>query len=194
MINLEITKRTDPRLLERMKNHYSQPRGFVGRNICYAVMWGDLYYGHIVAGSATRFLKGRNEFLGIDISQLNQIVNNVFYNVSPIGLHQSPLFGSNSNRYPCRNFTSRVVKEFERRSAIDWLDKYGDTIIGYETLVEKPRTGSLYKRAGWEVVGETIGYSCKREAGTGTDSWTGKRVWITDKDKLRPKIVLCKKR
>jgi len=182
LFELIQTKRTDPRLLERMENHYSKPKGFVGRNICYAVYYNNEYYGHIVGGSATRFLPGRNEFLEMDLSSLNSVVNNIFYNVSPV-----------REKYPIRNFTSRVVKEFVDNIKVDWKNKYGDEVIGFETLVEKPRTGELYKRAGWEKVGETVGYTCKRTAGKGTDGWHGKRVWCTDKEKLRPKIVLCLK-
>lgn len=179
-MELELTKRTDPRLLERMKNHYSQPKGFVGRNLCYAVTHDGLYYGHIVGGSATRFLPGRHAYLGTDQSKLNNIVNNIFFNISPA-----------NQKYPIRNFTTRVVQMWMSQIAIDWLDQYGDEVLGFETLVEKPRTGELYKRAGFVVVGETKGYTCKREAGQGTDTWTGRRVWnVTD---LRPKIVLaCK--
>lgn len=181
-INLEITQRTDSRLLQRMENHYSKPKGFVGRSICYAVTYKGSYFGHVVAGSATRFLPGRNDFFGIEIDQLNSIVNNIFYNVSPV-----------ESKYPERNFTSMVLLEFEHRVKLDWKAKYGDDCIGLETLVELPRTGETYKRAGWQLVGETKGYTCKRTAGKGTDSWSGKRVWCTDADKLRPKIVLCKK-
>lgn len=179
-INLVITKRTDTNLLERMKTHYSQPKGFVGRNICYAVLYEDKYYGHIIAGSATRFLPNRNEFLGITIEQLNSVINNIFFNVSKI-----------EEKYPFRNFTSFVVSEFMKQSAIDWQNRYGDKVVGFETLVEKPRTGDLYKKAGWTEVGQTVGFTCKRVAGQGTDSWGGKRIWNTDKDSLRPKIVLC---
>ena len=74
---------------------------------------------------------------------------------------------------------------------MDWESKYGDKVIGFETLVELPRTGELYLRAGWSEVGITKGYTCKRVAGKGTDSWSGKRVW--DTKKLRPKRVFCKK-
>lgn len=179
---LFVTKRTDERLLERMDGHYSRPRGFVGRNICYSIVYGSQYYGHIVAGSATRFLPGRNEYLGIGIEQINKVINNVFFNISPI-----------DGKYPKRNFTSIVVKEFVRVSAIDWEKKYGESVVGFETLVEKPRTGELYIRSGWMVVGETKGYTCKRVAGHGTDKWSGKRVWNTDKNSLRPKVVLCYK-
>ena len=177
-IRLEMTKRTHPRLLRRMEKHYSQPKGFVGRNICYAIFWGDEYLGHIVGGSATRFLPGRNEFLGLGLEDLNHIVNNIFYNITP------PKGG-----YPLRNFTSRVVKMWQHQIVKDWKKRYGDEIKGFETLVEKPRTGTLYKRAGWTVVGETKGYTCKRVGGEGSDSWSGKRVW--DTENLRPKVVLC---
>ena len=180
MLELRVTKRTDPDLLLRMVNHYSKPKGFVGRNICFAVFYDNLYYGHIVAGSATRFLPGRNDFLGIDKSDLNHVINNIFYNISPV-----------FDKYPVRNFTTKVLKEFMRVSKKAWLKKYGDYCVGFETLVEKPRTGELYRRAGWTEVGETIGYTCKRVSGEGTDSWTGKRVWNTDKNLLRPKKVLC---
>ena len=183
MLELQQTKRTDKNLLARMETHYSKPKGFVGRNICYAIIYDSIYYGHIVAGSATRFLPNRNEFLGITIKDLNGVINNIFFNVSP----------PNNVSYPIRNFTSSVVKLFVEQSQKDWQVKYGTVCIGFETLVEKPRTGELYLRAGWTLVGETKGYTCKRIAGNGTDSWSGKRVWNTNPDELRPKLVLCHK-
>lgn len=181
MLELRQTKKTDKNLLVRMEKHYSKPQGFVGRSICYAVFYESVYYGHIIAGSATRFLPGRNEFLGITIKDLNQVINNIFFNVSPL----------NNGSYPTRNFTSSVVKLFVKQAQKDWQVKYGDVCVGFETLVEKPRTGDLYLRAGWVVVGETKGYTCKRVAGKGTDDWSGKRVWNTNPDELRPKSILC---
>lgn len=161
-----------------MRYHYSKPKGFVGRNICYAVTHEGLYYGHIVAGSATRHLPGRHDFIGTSDSNLCNIINNIFFNVSPV-----------NGRYPIRNFTTSVVNSFVDISMLDWRDKYGDDVLGFETLIQKPRTGELYRRAGWTLVGETIGYTCKREGGKGTDSWTGRRVWNTVD--LKPKLVYC---
>lgn len=182
MLQLTITKRTDPRLLQRMAKHYSQPKGFVGRNICYAIEWADEYYGHIVGGSATRFLPGRNQFLGVlQPADLNKIVNNLFYNISPLL----------TKKYPQRNFTSLVLDNFCEQIRKDWELQYGEVVLGFETLIEKPRTGELYRRAGWIELGETIGYTCKRDGGKGTDSWSGKRVWETKN--LRPKLVLAKR-
>jgi hypothetical protein len=183
-----MTKRTNQRLLDRMAVHYSQPKGFVGRNICYAITYKSEYYGHIVAGSATRFLPGRNEFIGINEKQLCFVISNIFFNVSPV-----------TEKYPRRNFTSEILCNFVQKSTKDWEDKYGDPVLGFETLIEPPRTGELYRRAGWTHVGTTKGYTVKRKAwhenvaetGTGTDEWGGKRVW--DMNDLRPKLVFCYK-
>lgn len=180
MITLVKTKRTDERLVERMRNHYSKPKGFVGRNICYAIYVDSDYYGHIVGGSATKHLPGRHEFLGTNKESLNNIVNNIFFNVAKV-----------RGKYPVRNFTSRCVNTFTQLIQEDWEIKYGDRVIGFETLIELPREGRLYKMAGWEQVGVTKGYTCKRGPGLGTDGWTGARVW--DTVNLRPKVVLCKK-
>lgn len=180
MLELQITKRTDTRLLELMTIHYSQPKGFVGRNICYAIFYNKVYYGHIIGGSATKFLPGRNQYFNITSKQLNSIINNIFYHIHKIG-----------NKYPFRNFTSYILNQFTKQIKQDWADKYNNEVLGFESLVELPRTGDLYKKDNWDLVGQTLGYTCKRVAGKGTDSWSGKRVW--DTDNLRPKLVFCKK-
>jgi hypothetical protein len=178
MLELVITKRTDKRLLDLMAIHYSQPKGFVGRNICYAIFYNGIYYGHIVAGSATKFLPGRKDEIGE--VKLNNIVNNIFYHIEPV-----------DGKYPTRNFSTLVIKEFEKQSVVDWKVKYGDDVVAFETLIELPRTGECYRRAKWKMVGQTKGYTCKRIAGKGTDNWSGKRVWNTEN--LRPKLVFVKK-
>lgn len=163
-----------------MGRHYSQPLGFVGRNICYAILHEGVYYGHIVGGSATRFLPGRNEFLGTTIQQLNQIVNNIFFHIEKI-----------DGKYPTRNFGQKVLAMWREAVTRDWHQKYGDQLIGFESLVELPRSGEVYKRDGWTEVGITKGFTCKRTAGKGTDSWSGKRIWNTTE--LRPKRVFVRR-
>jgi len=170
-VNLEIVKRTDERILADMSVHYSKPKGFVGRNICYAIMHEGVYYGSIVAGSATRFLPGRGE-----VQNLNQRINNIFYHIE-----------KKDGKYPTRNFALLILSRFRDVASHDWLAKYGDEVAGFESLVEFPRTGEVYRRDGWREVGVTKGYTCKRTGGKGTDSWSGKRVW--DTVNLRPKRV-----
>lgn len=182
-ITLEPIKRTDSRILVDMAIHYSQPKGFVGRNICYAAMVEDTYYGAIVGGSSTLHLAGRDEFFGltkeIKRDTLKQIVNNIFYHIE-----------KKNGRYPVRNMVPTVLGLFRERITLDWKSKYGDEVIGFESLIELPRTGEAYKRDGWIEVGVTKGQTCKRVAGQGTDSWTGKRVW--DTKNLRPKKVFVR--
>ena len=173
-IVLEPIKRTDPRILANMAIHYSQPKGFVGRNICYAVMVDGLCYGSIAGGSTTLHLPGRET-----IGTLNNGVNNIFYHVEKV-----------NGKYPCRWFTVRVLEKYRAAIERDWLVKYGDTVLWHETLVELPRTGECYLRDGWKLVGQTKGFTCKRTGGKGSDSWGGKRVW--DKKNLRPKHVFTR--
>lgn len=179
MLCLKKVNKSHPLLVENMKVHYSQPKGFVGRCIPYLIYYDDLFYGSIVGGSSTLHLPGRDEYFNIDKSCLNNIINNIFFHVDKV-----------NGKYPIRNFTTRIIKEFREKISNDWYDKYGDRVIGFETLVEIPRTGEIYIRDKWDYVGQTKGYTCKRVGGISTDSWSGRRVW--DYNNLRPKLVFCK--
>lgn len=169
-----------------MSRHYSQPKGIVGRSICYAIFYDETYYGHIVAGSAVMHLSGRNEFFDFagtgrpTWAMLHHVINNVFFHIEPL-----------EGKYPTRNFATKIVAQFRERAAVDWQNYYLKSVLGFETLVEVPRTGELYLRDGWTNVGQTKGFTCKREGGVGTDTWSGRRVW--DTVNLRPKHVLCRK-
>ena len=57
---LKITSKKDKDLQSLMLRHYTKPKGFVGRSICYAIYYNNTYYGHILGGSSTLYLKGRN--------------------------------------------------------------------------------------------------------------------------------------
>lgn len=94
--------------------------------------------------------------------------------------------------YPERNFTSKVLLAFEDRSASDWEEKYGDKVLAFESLVELPRSGELYRRAGYTKIGTTQGITCRRVPGNSpSEKWKGRRVW--DYDNPRPKYVFCKR-
>ncbi len=89
MIELVRISRTYHRLMSDMAAHYSQPKGFVGRNICYAIAHDNTYYGAIVGGSATLHLPGRDQFFSLakDTKQqgLLGIVNNIFFHIDRRG-------------------------------------------------------------------------------------------------------------
>lgn len=182
MLKLEIIKRTYPQILKNMEVHYSKPKGFVGRNICYKIEYNERYYGSIVGGSATLHLPNRNSYFNLYIQNkwyLENIVNNIFFHIEPL-----------DGKYPIRNFSQLILNEFRSRIVEDWFGRYKDEVLGFETLVELPRSGEIYKRDGWDLIGQTKGYTCKREGGYGTDGWTGQRVWNTVD--LRPKHVFVR--
>lgn len=58
-----LEKKTETRLRLDMSRHYSRPKGFVGRSICFGVYYNNVRYGSIVAGSALMHLPARDEFL-----------------------------------------------------------------------------------------------------------------------------------
>ena len=68
----------------------------VGRSICYAVFYEDIYYGYIVGGSSTMHLAGRDSFFSLTednkLKTLNKIVNNIFYHIE-----------KQNNKYPSIN-------------------------------------------------------------------------------------------
>lgn len=178
-IDLIRIKKSDHQLQRWMAKHYSAPKGFVGRQLIYRVSVDGVIYGAIAAGSATRFLPGREAFFGRSIP-LNNMVNNTFFHIE-----------KQCGRYPFGNFAARVVAAWRKMVLIDWQTYYGDAVLGFETLVELPRIGTLYVCDGWTEVGVTKGQTCKRVAGISTDGWTGKRVW--DTKNLRPKRVFVRK-
>lgn len=174
-MHLILSSKGDSDVKNMMANHYSQPKGFVGRQIIYKIYDdNEQLCGAIAGGSATLHLPGRNEFFGSAFS-INEVINNIFFHLIPNG---------------DKNLGTKTLKLFRNAVVVDWQRKYGDRVIGFETLVELPRSGSIYKADNWTQVGQTTGYTCKRVAGKGTDTWTGKRVW--DTKNLRPKIVFCK--
>jgi hypothetical protein len=173
-LSLVPIKRSDVAMLSNMEIHYSKPLGFVGRNICYAIVFSELCYGTIAGGSATRFLPGREVIGG-----LHNGINNIFYHIE-----------KRDGEYPLRNFTTSVLELYRETVECDWMAKYGDDALWHETLIELPRSGECYRRDGWKLVGQTKGYTCKRMAGKSTDSWSGRRVW--DVKNLRPKLVFVR--
>ena len=130
---LKRTEKSNDIAKRCMEIHYSKPKGFVGRQLLYLVMWNLDCYGMIAGGSATLHLKGRETVLG-GIS-LDSVVNNIFFHVE-----------KQNGEYPIRNFTVAVLREWKEKVARQWEIYYGPKVLGFESLVELPRTGELYKR------------------------------------------------
>lgn len=112
-LRLYQVKNSNLQLRDYMKDHYSKPQGFVGRNLCYLVYFNETCYGAIVAGSATLHLAGRDDFFGLsgDKTQkqreIRTIINNTFFHLEKV-----------NGKYPIRwQFTSKVLAAFLDRAA-----------------------------------------------------------------------------
>ena len=90
-----------------------------------------------------------------------------------------------------RNFTTKVLQTWRDKISEDWKLKYSNSVIGFESLIEPPRTADLYKKDKWTYLGRTKGYTCKRVSGKETGKYSGKRIW--DYNNLRPKLVYARK-
>lgn len=178
MIKLQLSNKGDDEVQYLMSIHYSHPKGFVGRQIIYKIYNDDEFKGVITGGSATLHLPNRNIFFGNKFN-LQYIINNNFFHL---------IDGHND-----KNLGTKVLSLWRRQVVKDWVNRYGGEVIGFETLVELPRSGSIYKADNWTLVGQTKGFTCRRVAGTEKGVFSGgKRIWNTNEDELKPKLVFCK--
>ena len=176
MIRLELASKTDSDILKHMQNHYSHPSGFVGRQLIYRIWVDNRAVGAIAGGSATMHLPGRDEFFGDEFA-LQKVVNNTFYHLE--------------NDSDDKNLGTKVLKLWRSQIVDDWQYFYKSPVIGFETLIELPRTGALYKADNWTYVGTTKGYQCRRVGGvSASEKFGGVRVW--DYVNLKPMLVFCK--
>jgi hypothetical protein len=158
-IELEQVKQTDSRAREYITNHYTHPRRFIGKNVTHLIKVDNSVCGVIVGGSTSFSLVGRKEFFG-ENCDIQSIINN-------------RLFRLENNT---KNLATQVLKVWRKQVVKDWKSKYGDTPIGFETLVRPPLTGACYKADNWKLVGMTKGYTAR------TNWYRKTRQWIkTDK-------------
>jgi len=178
VIRIEPVAKNDPELHRLMAVHYTHPKGFVGRQLFFHITWAGTLYGCIAFGSATRYLPGRPT----SVADLTHGLNNIFYHIE-----------KQDGRYPCRNFTTRALLLAEPLAIAAYETRYHDAVWWLESLVELPRTGDLYRKAGYREVGITKGYTCRRVGGNVlTEVFDGRRVWNMDPNSLRPKRVFLK--
>lgn len=197
---LERIDKGDFNLRMASSAHYSKPGGFVGRFVAYAIHYDGAYLGVIVGGSATIHLQGRDRFFSLKTGELNRIVNNSLFHIerpwaeppfSYLFAEEGLTISPRRAPYPARNITTIVLEAWRRQITEDWKEAYGDEVIGFETLVQPPRTGEVYLRDGWQKVAATKGWTCRRVGGQSkTESFGGRRVWAFDPSKS--KLVFCR--
>ena len=152
------------------REHYVGSKGTIGRQFHYIVYYDGNAVGAISAGSAVFAHKKRDTVLEVGKDEkkggLRNIVNNTMFRMT-----------RPSNEAP---LATEVLKMWKERVEIDWTTKFGDVVRCFETLVEPPRWGGIYKLDGWKRIGDTAGLGARRPEGHGTfgKNSTGKRKII----------------
>ena len=166
-IELERVKQTDSKAREYITNHYTNPRGFIGRNTTHLIKVDGNVCGVIVSGSTSLHLVGRSEFFGKDCN-IQDIINNRLFRLE--------------NNIP--NLGTQVLKLWRKVVVEEWKIKYDCTPIGFETLVKPPLTGSVYRADNWFFGGITKGYTATKFGHSNKD-----KLWI----KTEPRLVFFRK-
>jgi hypothetical protein len=140
------------------REHYVGSKGTVGRQLHYIVYFNGHAVGGISAGSAIFAHKKRDKYLGIGEAEkrggIRHIVNNTMFRmIRP------------SSEEPK---ATAVLSVFKTTAIDDWYKSYGDHVRAFETLVEPPRWGGIYKLDGWRRIGNTMGLGARRPEGHGT--------------------------
>ena len=163
-IELEQVKQNNPKAREYITNHYTQPRGFIGRNTTHLIKVDGSYCGVVVSGSTSLYLPNRKEFFG-DPVDIQKIINNRLFRLE----------------LNIPNLGTQVLKMWRKQVVLDWKIKYNCDPIGFETLVKPPRNGAVYRADNWFYGGMTKGYTARVPK-------HGVRVWY----RTEPRLIFFK--
>ena len=135
-------------------HHYLGFKRIVGKSLHYVVTKDDQWIAILGWGSAALKCASRDQWIGWDRQlqwrRLHLIANNARFLILP-GCHQP-------------NLASYLLALSLKRLSYDWQRCYGHPILLAETFVDKSRfCGTCYRAAGWQLLGQTSGYSkCNR--------------------------------
>lgn len=147
-INKIVLKESDENSADMIKRHhgYVPTTRYVGRQCNYKIECQGYIIGFTGIGSAVMSMGDRDRFIGWTkqqrLSNIVHVGNNWRYTLV--------------DNLP-KNTGSKVLSLVVDRAREDWKKRYGDELVLLETMVEAPRTGTVYLASGWVKVGKTIG-------------------------------------
>ena len=150
------------------QHHYLGFERIVGESLCYVASQGTPWVALLGWGSAALKCGPRDRWIGWERSlqwrRLHLIANNVRFLILP-DCHQP-------------NLASRLLALNLKRLSRDWELYHGHPILLAETFVDSALfRGTCYRAAGWQVLGQTRGFSK-----------SNRRYWHHG----RPKLVLVR--
>ena len=132
------------------RHHYLGFGRIIGDALYYIATLGQEWVALIGWGSAALKCSARDRWIGWDphlqFRRLHLIANNVRFLILP--------------DWHLPNLASRVLALNVKRLSDDWTCFHGHPVLLAETFVDRSRfRGTCYRAAGWQVLGETRGYS-----------------------------------
>lgn len=140
------TKRFNFDMIVKNYHTYKPSTDLFGRRIDWLVRCDNKIIGAIGLGSCALAMGPRDRYIGWNKTSRTLHLNNVAVNWRFCLTEDG------------RGLGSRVLSEFCTQSRKVWKEKFGDTLLMIETLIEPPYTGTSYKASGFVCVGETKGY------------------------------------
>lgn len=146
MLQLIRCKRTDSEYQQIRDRHYVPNHGTIGRQVHYKIYKDNNLIGIITGASAVYACKARDEFFGINKSNRQDIINKIICNtVFRLEHHE-------------KNLGTQILSLWRKQVVKDWVEKYHDIPIGFETFIYgEGRFGSMYKADNWSYCGNTSG-------------------------------------
>lgn len=128
--------------------HYLGYKPLPGAQLRYFVISDDQIIALLGFGASAWQCAPRDKYIGWTHEQrkkkLQYIVNNARFLILPW--------------VKSKNLASKILSLASHRLAGDWQQRYGYSPVLLETFVEKNRfTGTCYKAANWQLVGQTKG-------------------------------------
>ena len=136
------------------RHHYLGFERIVGEALCYVATCASQWVALLGWGSAALKCAARDRWIGwepdLQWRRLHLIANNIRFLILP-DWHRP-------------NLASRLLALNLKRLSEDWQRYHGHPIWLAETFVDSSRfRGTCYRAAGWQVLGQTRGYSkCNR--------------------------------
>ena len=149
--------------------HYLANAHLVGRQLRYVAELDGEWVGLLGWNVAAYHLKPREEW--IDWSEEQRLKRRKF-----VAQNSRFLLLVEPGEYP--NLASRILSLCTRRLSGDWQKAFGHRLLAVESFVDPQRySGSCYRAAGWNRLGETQGYRRHHRDFYQPDS-TPKELWM----------------
>jgi hypothetical protein len=157
MLDLQIAQSKDDKdtankIVVDFHSYVASPKT-VGRVIKYLIRLDGELVGTFWLGSGFKPTpKAILRHLGKSQSEFDAMFNSIADNKRFVLIKSIP------------NLGTQVLKQVRSRAKRDWLEIYGDDLLGIVTTIGAGKTGAVYAADNWKKIGETSGLPSARKS------------------------------